>query len=94
MKNYLVTLNQWAHVPSGSIHRKDGKVDFMAEDLPDANVVKEMRKEVTEDGAVLSAKSGERVKTRSELKKEGRPISKDPKKKDLADEILGRGKAL
>ena len=78
MKNYLITLQPWAHVPRGSIHRGNSKVDFYAEVLPDGNVMKEKLKEVKENGTVDYVKPGEKVKTSAELKKEGKPISKPP----------------
>ena len=78
MKNYLITLQPWAHVPRGSIHRGNSKVDFYADTIPDANVVKEKLKEVKENGTVDYVKPGEKVKTSVELKKEGKPISKPP----------------
>jgi hypothetical protein len=78
MKNYLITLQPWAHVPRGSIYRGNGKVDFYAETIPDANVVKEKLKEVKETGVVDYVKPGEKTKTSAEIKKEGKPISKPP----------------
>ena len=78
MKNYLITLQPWAHVPRGSIHRGNSKVDFYADTIPDANVVKEKLKEVKENGTVDYVKPGEKTKTAAELKKEGKPISKPP----------------
>ena len=78
MKNYLITLQPWAHVPRGSIHRGKSKVDFYSDTLPDANVVKEKLKEVKENGTVDYVKPGEKTKTSVELKKEGKPISKTP----------------
>lgn len=78
MKNYLITLQPWAHVPRGSIHRGNSKVDFYADTIPDANVVKEKLKEVKETGVVDYVKSGEKVKTSAELKKEGKPPAKPP----------------
>jgi len=78
MKNYLITLQPWAHVPRGAIHRGNSKVDFYADALPDANVVKEKLKEVKENGTVDYAKLGEKTKTAAELKKDGKPIVKPP----------------
>lgn len=78
MKNYLITLQPWAHVPRGSIHRGNSKVDFYADVLPDGSVVKEKLKEVKETGVVDYVKSGEKVKTSAELKKEGKPPAKPP----------------
>ena len=78
MKNYLITLQPWAHVPRGSIHRGNSKVDFYADTIPDANVGKEKLKEVKENGTVDYVKPGEKTKTAAELKKEGKQISKPP----------------
>ena len=78
MKNYLITLQPWAHVPRGSIHRGNSKVDFYADTIPDANVTKEKLKEVKENGNVDYVKPGEKVKTSAELKKEGKPPAKPP----------------
>ena len=78
MKNYLISLQNMCHVPKGSVWRGTGKVDFYADALPDANVVKEKLKEVKETGVVDYVKPGEKVKTSAELKKEGKPISKPP----------------
>jgi len=78
MKNYLITLQPWAHVPRGSIHRGNSKVDFYADTIPDANVVKEKLKEVKENGTVDYAKLGEKIKTSAELKKGGKPPAKPP----------------
>lgn len=82
MKNYLVTLANWAHVPPGSIHRNNGKIDFLADTLPGPAVVKKKLKVVNDKGEVEFAKHGETTKTSEELKKEGRPISKDKKVKE------------
>jgi hypothetical protein len=78
MKNYLITLQPWAHVPRGSIHRGNSKVDFYADTIPDTNVVKEKLKEVKETGVVDYVKPGEKTKTSAELKKEGKPPAKPP----------------
>lgn len=78
MKNYLITLQNMCHVPRGSVWRGTGKVDFYADTIPDANVVKEKLKEVKENGTVDYVKPGEKTKTSAELKKEGKPISKPP----------------
>ncbi len=78
MKNYLISLQNMCHVPRGSVWRGTGKVDFYADSLPDANVVKEKLKEVKTNGTVDYVKPGEKVKTSAELKKEGKPISKPP----------------
>lgn len=78
MKNYLITLQNMCHVPRGSVWRGIGKVDFYAETIPDANVVKEKLKEVKETGVVDYVKPGEKTKMSAELKKEGKPISKPP----------------
>ena len=92
MKNYLVTLANWAHVPPGSIHRGSGKIDFKADAIPGPAVVKEKLKEVNDKGVVEFAKPGEKTKTTEELKKGGKPISKDPKVKPVAPEPIGGGK--
>jgi len=92
MKNYLITIQNWAHVPRGSIYRGNGKVDFYADALPDANVVKEKLKEVKETGVVDYVKPGEKVKTSAELKKEGKPISKPPVVKPPKPEDNGKVK--
>lgn len=97
MKNYLVTLANWAHVPPGSIHRGRGKIDFLADTLPAPAVVKEKLKEVNDKGVVEFAKHGETTKTSEELKKEGKPISKDKKVKEKPVDsesigVIGRGK--
>lgn len=86
MKNFLVTINQWAHIPPGTVFRGSGKWDFYADTLPDANVVKERLKEVKENGTVDYAKAGEKTKVAAELKKEGKPIATDPIKVDPATE--------
>ena len=78
MKNYLIELQSFCHVPKGSIFRGNGKVDFYAESIPDANVTKTKLKEVKENGVVDYVKPGEKTKTAAELKKEGKPISKPP----------------
>ncbi len=78
MKNYLITLQNMCHVPKGSVWRGTGKIDFYAETIPDANVVKEKLKEVKENGTVDYVKPGEKIKTSAELKKEGKPVSKPP----------------
>lgn len=78
MKNYLIELQKWAHVPKGSVWRGTGKVDFYADTIPDANVTKEKLKEVKTNGTVDYVKPGEKVKTSAELKKEGKPTSKPP----------------
>ena len=78
MKNYLITLQNMCHVPKGSVWRGTGKIDFYAETIPDANVVKEKLKEVKENGTVDYVKPGEKTKTSAELKKEGKPTSKPP----------------
>lgn len=79
MKNYLVTLANWAHVPTGSIHRGNGKIDFKADVIPGPAVVKEKLKEVNNKGVMEFVKPGEKTKTAVELVKEGKPIAKDPK---------------
>lgn len=76
MKNYLVELQSFCHVPRGSIFRGNGKVDFYAKSPPDTNVAKDRLKEVGEDGTVDYVKPGEKTKTSAELIKEGKPISK------------------
>lgn len=78
MKNFLISLQNMCHIPRGSVWRGTGKVDFYAETIPDANVVKEKLKEVKTNGTVDYVKPGEKVKTSAELKKEGKPISKPP----------------
>ena len=78
MKNYLIELQKWAHVPKGAVYRGNSKVDFYAEVLPDGNVVKEKLKEAKENGTVDYVKPGEKVRTSAELKKEGKPTSKPP----------------
>lgn len=92
MKNYLITLQPWAHVPRGSIHRGNSKVDFYADTIPDANVVKEKLKEVKENGTVDYVKLGEKTKTSAELKKEGKPIRKPPVVKPPKPEDNGKVK--
>lgn len=94
MKNYLVTLANWAHVPPGSIHRGSGKIDFKADVIPGPAVVKEKLKEVNDKGTVEFVKTGEKTKTAEELKKEGKPISKDPKVKEkpVDPEPIGGGR--
>ncbi len=78
MKNYLISLQNMCHVPKGSVWRGTGKIDFYAETIPDANVVKEKLKEVQTKGTVDYVKPGEKVKTSAELKKEGKPPAKPP----------------
>ena len=78
MKNYLIELQKWAHVPKGAVYRGNSKVDFYAEVLPDGNVMKEKLKEVKENGTVDYVKPGEKVKTSAELIKEGKPPAKPP----------------
>ena len=78
MKNYLIELQKWAHVPKGAVYRGNSKVDFYADVLPDGNVMKEKLKEVKENGTVDYVKPGEKVKTSAELKKEGKPPAKPP----------------
>lgn len=98
MKNYLIELQKWAHVPKGAVYRGNSKVGFYAEVLPDGNVVKEKLKEVKENGTVDYVKPGEKVKTSAELKKEGKPpakppIVKPPKPKDDGEiGAVGNGK--
>lgn len=82
--NYLATLNNLAHIPPGSIYRGNGKWDFKADKLPD--IVKEKLKEVKDDGTAIFTKAGEKVKTASDLVKEGKPIATDPIKVDPATE--------
>ena len=78
MKNYLISLQNMCHVPKGSIFRGNGKVDFYADTIPDANVVKEKLKEVKENGTVDYVKPGEKIKTSAELIKGGKPPAKPP----------------
>ena len=78
MKNYLIELQKWAHVPKGAVYRGNSKVDFYAEVLPDGNVLKEKLKEVKENGTVDYVKPGEKVKTSAELIKGGKPPAKPP----------------
>lgn len=97
MKNYLIELQSFCHVPKGSIFRGNGKVDFYADEIPDANVTKTKLKEVKENGTVDYVKPGEKVKTSAELKKEGKPpakppIVKPPKPKDDGIGAVGEGK--
>lgn len=82
MKNYLIELQAFCHVPKGSVFRGNSKVDFYSEAIPDANITKEKLKEVKEGGTVLFAKVGEKVKTSAELKKEGKLVSNPPKEKE------------
>lgn len=74
--NYLATLTNLCHIPLGSIYRGAGKFDFSADKLPD--ICKEKLKEVKADGTFVYSKPGEKEKTSSELKKEGKPISNPP----------------
>lgn len=98
MKNYLIELQKWAHVPKGAVYRGNSKVDFYAEVLPDGNVMKEKLKEVKENGTVDYVKLGEKVKTSAERIKEGKPpakppIVKPPKPKDDGEiGAVGNGK--
>ena len=97
MKNYLIELQKWAHVPKGAVYRGNSQVDFYAEVLPDGNVMKEKLKEVKENGTVDYVKPGEKVKTSAELKKEGKPpakppIVKPPKPTDDGVGAIGDGK--
>lgn len=86
MANYLATLNNWAHIPPGSIYRGNGKWDFKADKLPGTAVVKERLKEVKDDGTAVYTKAGEKAKVSAELAKEGKPIATDPIKVDPATE--------
>ncbi len=92
MKNYLIELQKWAHVPKGAVYRGNSKVDFYADEIPDANVTKTKLKEVKENGTVDYVKPGEKTKTSAELKKEGKPISKPPVVKPPKPEDNGKVK--
>ena len=85
MRNYLVTLNNWAILPRETIHRKDGKFDFYADETNLPPIMKEKLIEQKEDATVVYRKAGETTKIASDLKKEGRAISKNGDK-------LARGK--
>ena len=75
MRNYLVTLNNWAILPIGTIHRKDGKFDFYADEANVPQIIKEKLIELKEDATVIFKKAGETLKISADLKKEGKPIA-------------------
>lgn len=85
MRNYLGTLNNWAILPRETIHRKDGKFDFYADETAVPQIIKEKLVELKEDATVIFKKVGETTKLSADLKKEGRAISKNGDK-------LARGK--
>ena len=85
MRNYLVTLNNWALLPNSTIYRGNKKFDFYADETAVPQIIKEKLVELKEDAAVVYRKAGETTKIASDLKKEGRAISKNGDK-------LARGK--
>lgn len=85
MRNYLVTLNNWALLPNSTIYRGNKKFDFYADETAVPQIIKEKLVELKEDATVVYRKAGETTKIASDLKKEGRAISKNGDK-------LARGK--
>ncbi len=85
MRNYLVLLNNWALLPNATIYRGNKKFDFYADETAPPPIIKEKLIEQKEDASVVYRKAGETTKIASDLKKEGRAISKNGDK-------LARGK--
>ena len=85
MRNYLVLLNNWALLPNATIYRGNKKFDFYADETAVPQIIKEKLVELKEDATVVYRKAGETTKIASDLKKEGRAISKNGDK-------LARGK--
>ena len=85
MRNYLVLLNNWALLPNATIYRGNKKFDFYADETAVPQIIKEKLVELKEDATVIFKKVGETTKLSSDLKKEGRAISKNGDK-------LARGK--
>lgn len=75
MRNFLATLNNWALLPSGTIHRGNGKFDFYADETSIPQIIKEKLIELEVDATVVFKKGGENTKLSAGLKKEGKPIS-------------------
>ncbi len=80
MRNYLVTLNNWAILPRETIYRKDGKFDFYADETNVPQIIKEKLVELKEDATVIFKKAGETLKMSADLKKEGKPIASNDDK--------------
>lgn len=85
MRNYLATFTNWANIPPKTIYRGRGKFDFYADETAPPPIIKEKLIEQKEDASVVYRKAGETTKIASDLKKEGRAISKNGDK-------LARGK--
>jgi hypothetical protein len=85
VRNYLVTLNNWALLPNSTIYRRNKKFDFYADETAVPQIIKEKLVELKEDATVIFKKAGETTKLSADLKKEGRAISKNGDK-------LARGK--
>lgn len=77
MRNYLATFTNWANIPPKAIYRGSGKFDFYADETNLPPIMKEKLVEQKEDATVVYRKAGESTKIASDLKKEGRAISKN-----------------
>ncbi len=89
MINLLSTLQNFCHVPPGTIYRGGGKFDFLADSLPE--VVKEKRKEVNDAGTATFTAAGETAKTRLELRKLAQAEARAQKTKAIKlkrDEVI------
>jgi hypothetical protein len=75
VRNYLVTLNNWALLPNSTIYRGNKKFDFYADETAVPQIIKEKLVELKEDATVIFKKAGETTKLSADLKKEGKPIS-------------------
>ena len=75
MRNYLVTLNNWALLPNATIYRGNKKFDFYADETAVPQIIKEKLVELKEDATVIFKKVGESTKLSADLKKEGKQIS-------------------
>jgi len=75
VRNYLVTLNNWALLPNSTIYRGNKKFDFYADETAPPPIIKEKLIELKEDATVVYRKAGETTKISANYKKEGKPIS-------------------